>query len=566
MSVVERQRRWHSAKPIKPTGSDGHFPVGGIDTTTVASSCRTGSHAILPENNSRQVTDCSPLRVSLPKVTMSYGRELSPPQLASLVCEGDEVAAMSFGAFSPPRSSSQAAASFKSAATKLSSMRSMLSSPMTSPSGRSTPVKLEMSVTEQIARKSRKSTVLDDKNALLILAIPDYDEYKILQPYSCRTLTNRNKFVGGRDFITRHNPQEVDDFKKQYSRDVGNLNRHRSVVSPPGSTLMAAGLLTGTSASTLSLDSLPSPGISSKIGSNNSEEIWKRAYTASQKVCWVLTEFGIERLIGPEYRMTTRLSVLPQEKALSPPRSVAPFSCRRPVSPPMSALSGSESARVGSRVNLLDEKTLGGLTRTAAYSPASRPPTSPARCPSRSGFTDYRLSKETPSMTSPSRPLYIDTLNQPLSPALAPTTPSFHSAFSHSEHLRSPLVVAAAAASTSNAGSPTTRPFAMEIAPPIISLGTLQIGEVYLFPVRIRNVGFKQERFRVRKVEATCNGFEAALAEATFDKDTARLAAGLAGIVTLALSFRVAGRVNGALHIETEAAGESQVSIKAVVR
>ncbi|KAE9258196.1 hypothetical protein PF002_g318 [Phytophthora fragariae] len=86
-----------------------------------------------------------------------------------------------------------------------------------------------MSITEQIARQTRQSTVLDPKNALLVMAIPDYDDYKIMQPYSCRSLSNKSKFVGGRDFITRHNPQEVNDFKKQYSRDFGNLNRHRLV-------------------------------------------------------------------------------------------------------------------------------------------------------------------------------------------------------------------------------------------------------------------------------------------------------------------------------------------------
>lgn len=105
----------------------------------------------------------------------------------------------------------------------------------------------------------------------------------------------------------------------------------------------------------------------------------------------------------------------------------------------------------------------------------------------------------------------------------------------------------------------------MEVAPPVISLGTLQ-AEVYLFPVRVRNVGFKQERFRAKRTTATCAGFDAALAEATFDKDAARLAPGLAGIVTLALSFRVPGRVTGFLLLETEGAGKCEVPIKAVVR
>uniref|UniRef100_H3HCK1 RING-type domain-containing protein n=1 Tax=Phytophthora ramorum TaxID=164328 RepID=H3HCK1_PHYRM len=111
-----------------------------------------------------------------------------------------------------------------------------------------------MSLTEQIARLTRKSTVLDPKNALLIMAIPDYDDYKIMQPYSCRSLSNKSKFVGGRDFITRHNPQEVNDFKKQYSRDVGNLNRHRSILAPPPSNLSAIGLFSSSSGSANNTD------------------------------------------------------------------------------------------------------------------------------------------------------------------------------------------------------------------------------------------------------------------------------------------------------------------------
>lgn len=191
--------------------------------------------------------------------------------------ESSAAPAAALAAFSPFRSPSKSGASFKNATAKLSSVRSLLStnsslSPINA-SGRSTPVKSEMSVTEQIARKTRKSTVLDEKNALLIMAIPDYDEYKIMQPYSCRTLTNRGKFVGGRDFITRHNPQEVNDFKKQFSREVGNLNRHHSVVSPPGSTLAAAGLLTGTSSSSLSIDSQPSPSSALNSLSNNDRQV-----------------------------------------------------------------------------------------------------------------------------------------------------------------------------------------------------------------------------------------------------------------------------------------------------
>ncbi|RLN50631.1 hypothetical protein BBJ29_005497 [Phytophthora kernoviae] len=138
-----------------------------------------------------------------------------------------------------------------------------------------------MSITEQIARQTRKSTVLDPKNALLIMAIPDYDDYKIMQPYSCRSLTNKSKFMGNRDFITRHNPQEVNEFKKQYSREVGNLNRHRSIVSPPTTDVSAVGLLSSISWSVGLLSPLPKCG----SGNNNlptmDNVLWRKTFTSS---------------------------------------------------------------------------------------------------------------------------------------------------------------------------------------------------------------------------------------------------------------------------------------------
>lgn len=475
--------------------------------------------------------------------------------------------------------------------------------PQATRSGRSTPVQLlEMSVTEQIARKTRKSTVLDAKNALLILAIPDYDDYKVLQPYSCRSLSNKSKFVGGKDFITRHNPQEVSEFKKQYSRDVGNLNRHRSVLAPP--QLLTAGSATGASFSSssafafLASQSLASSSsLNASSGLGASTEIWKQAFTAGQKPCWVLTEFGIDTLIGPEYRITTRVSMLP---ALSPNQTLhsatrsastdTPFisSIRSPLRPetPLSSFTERESARIGAGIDLLDSKQLAALTRTAMYSPKSRPaspPRSPYRAPASTAINSGAFTDRSPSKVHQfghvppgARPAtddgthshaHMSSLESPSphrsrvdAPSMSPLKDQHSATEQHQQHL------ALSPSRTTTGASPTTQPFAMEISPPQISLGTLRRGEVYLFPLRVRNVGFKQERFRVQHVSATCAGFSAVIAEASYDRDAARLAPGLAAILTLTLCFQHPGKIYGRVQVATEGVGRCEVEIRGVVR
>ncbi|KAJ0400138.1 hypothetical protein ATCC90586_007220 [Pythium insidiosum] len=85
--------------------------------------------------------------------------------------------------------------------------------------------------------------------------------------------------------------------------------------------------------------------------------------------------------------------------------------------------------------------------------------------------------------------------------------------------------------------SATLLPQAMEISPTRIVLDGLAIGEVYLFPVRVRNVGTKQERYRVKQLCATSGSHDATIARAGFDKSTARLAPGLAAIITVTFCF-----------------------------
>lgn len=461
-------------------------------------------------------------------------------------------------------------------------------------------------MTEQIARKARKSTVLDDKNALLILAIPDYDDYKILQPYSCRSLSNKSKFVGSKDFITRHNPQEVSEFKKQYSRDIGNLNRHRSILAPPttagASQLFSGG---GSLSGSTSLAFFASPSKTSASTSSTSSlksgstEIWRQAFTADQKPCWVLTDFGIESLIGPEYRITTRVPMLPalsphsnnssssrlENSATSSPHFVP--SLRSPLRPetPLALASFTErdSARIGIGANLLDEKQLASLSRIAAYSPKSRPPSPPRslyqagptgvspsgaltdRSPSKLHQFGHRIPLNRPSTdpaTSPSHHAHLED-HLAKGPSLSPSkdysnahlslNPASSTAIVHHHH-------------TQEAVSPTTQPFAMEISPPCVTLGTLRRGEVYLFPIRVRNVGFKQERFRVKHVSASCAAFEAAIAEASYDRESARLAPGLAAILTLTLCFQHPGKIFGRVQVETEGVGSCEVEIRGAVR
>lgn len=468
-------------------------------------------------------------------------------------------------------------------AHRRSSTRSMLlaastSGPPSRSGGRATPpIRMEMSVTEQIARQTRKSTVLDPKNALLIMAIPDYDDYKIMQPYSCRSFSNKSKFIGGRDFITRHNPQEVNDFKMKYSRDVGNLNRHRSILAPPRSNLSPTGLF---SSSSESIGCLASP-------SNNNDKwlkdgsLWRKTFTSTKQVCWVLTDYGIQTLIGPEYRLTTRTPVLP---ALPSPRPLKPLSlplsCRsaRPETPSsLAAFSARESARKGFGVDLADEKTLAALSRFAVSTPKSRkPPCSPS-----TRLTDLTTLKSDESSASTLSSSESRTDGAELL-SLAPYAGvswersdeyDQNESASPQETTSQKKTVGflfASAAPSSEQRLPVvasmTQNFAVEVSPPLLHLGTLQTGQVYLFPVRVRNVGFRQERFRVNRVVATCSGFSASIAEANYQREAARLAPGLAAIVTVALSFHHPGRATGSLRVEAEGLGACDIEIKCIVR
>ncbi|RLN05866.1 hypothetical protein BBJ28_00010327 [Nothophytophthora sp. Chile5] len=465
-----------------------------------------------------------------------------------------------------------------------------------------------MSITEQIARKTRKSTVLDSKNALLIMAIPDYDDYKIMQPYSCRSLSSKTKFVGGRDFITRHNPQEVNDFKKQYSRDVGNLNRHRSILAPPSTILSATTLFASSSGP---IGSLAPPPEGAR--DNNSKwaadggQIWRKTFTSSMKACWVLTEHGIQTLIGPEYRLTTRvpvLPVLPSPRPQKPP--ILSLSCRssvtfrKPETPTLSAVSARESIRKGVGVDLSDEKTLAALSRLAARSQRpNTPPCSPfkklagptpanLRSPSNRSSAIEPYGGETdpnPSESSNDSPQIDGTELLLLAPYAEiswekeseqdrdqeqrqhlPTPQSG----SPSQQKKTSEFLLSIAPAVSPARLPVVssalQPFAAEVSPPSLVLGTLHAGQVYLFPVRVRNVGLRQERFRVNRVAATSAGFNASIAEASYQREAARLAPGLAAIVTVALSFQHPGRVVGSMRVEAEGLGACDVEIKGVVR
>lgn len=431
----------------------------------------------------------------------------------------------------------------------------------------------EMGITEQIARSTRKSTVLDAKNALKVLAIPDYDEYRILQPYSCRSST-KAKFVGGVDFVTRHNPQEVNDFKKQYSRDVGNLSRQRSIVSPPSTNLLmlAPGSATSSTSSLLRSSTPPPISASSSTSLDASKDVWRRTFTPGRKPCWVLTDHGINTLIGPEYSITTRLPLLPPVESPRAPMNSFPHSCRSPLRPEtpasVSAFTARECSKLGRGVDLTSEKSLAVLSRIAAYSPSSRlpsPPRSPYRMPA-AQVSPPKLRHKPPPHSST---FFCDDHERErsdcsvasASPAAASKSPYVefpHTTLASYWKQRDPVDAAMP--------SPTTRPFAMEISPPCVRLGVLNAGEVYLFPVRIRNVGIKAERFRVQHMNATCSGHRALIADANYDKETARLAAGLAAILTLTLSFQHQGKISGRLQVATEGVGSCEIEIHGVVR
>ncbi|ETK90212.1 hypothetical protein F442_06138 [Phytophthora nicotianae P10297] len=481
----------------------------------------------------------------------------------------------------PTGNNSNSCSSLPIPAHRRSTTRSMLltastPAPPSRSGGRVTPpIRMEMSITEQIARQTRKSTVLDPKNALLLMAIPDYDDYKIMQPYSCRSLSNKSKFVGGRDFITRHNPQEVNDFKMKYSRDVGNLNRHRSILAPPTSNLPATGLF---SSSSESIGSLGSPNNNDKWLKDGS--LWRKTFTSTMKVCWVLTDYGIQTLIGPEYRLTTRTPVLPAIPSPGPLKPLSlPLSCRsaRPETPSsLAAFSARESARKGFGVDLADEKTLAALSRFAVSTPKSRkPPCSPS-----TRFTDLKAPKSDESSStlssSESRTDGAELLSlAPYADVSWERNDEFEqndSASPQDTNSQKKTVgfSLACPATTTDLRLPVvssmTQNFAVEVSPPSLALGTLLTGQVYLFPVRVRNVGFRQERFRVNRVVATCAGFSASIAEANYQRECARLAPGLAAIVTVALSFHHPGRATGSLRVEAEGLGACDVEIKCTVR
>ncbi|KAL3672087.1 hypothetical protein V7S43_002751 [Phytophthora oleae] len=475
---------------------------------------------------------------------------------------------------SPVNNNSNSCNSLPMPAHRRSSTRSMLlamPSPPSRSGGRVTPtMKKEMSVTEQIARQTRKSTVLDPKNALLVMAIPDYDDYKIMQPYSCRSLSNKNKFVGGRDFITRHNPQEVNDFKMQYSRDIGNLNRHRSILAPPPSNLSATGLFSSSSGSA---GLLASPSNNDKWLKDGS--LWRKTFTATMKACWVLTDYGIQTLIGPEYRVTTRTPVLPaissprpQKPPLLPLSSRLPATTARPETPSsLASFSARESARKGIGVDLADEKTLAALSRLAVSIPRPRTPLCP---PSITKLQSVKSNSES-SASNPSSCFDGAELLSLAPYADLSWVRSDESEVQATSPQYQPQQKTCGFPPTSPqprlpAVSPMHQHFAMEVSPPSLVLGTLQTGQVYLFPVRVRNVGSRQERFRVNRVVATCAGFDASIAEANYQRESARLAPGLAAIVTVALSFHHPGRAMGTLHVEAEGVGFYDIDIKCIVR
>ncbi|KAE9052433.1 hypothetical protein PR001_g506 [Phytophthora rubi] len=399
--------------------------------------------------------------------------------------------------------------------------------PQSRSGGRITPpVKAEMSITEQIARQTRKSTVLDPKNALLVMAIPDYDDYKIMQPYSCRSLSNKSKFVGGRDFVTRHNPQEVNDFKKQYSRDFGNLNRHRSILASPTSNLSTIGLFSSSSGS---IGLQESPSKNGSISNNNllskDGALWRKAFTSTMKACWVLTEFGIQALIGPEYRLTTRTPVLP---ALPSPRPQRPpiltLSCRspatsfRPETPSsLSAFSARESARKGIGVDLADEKTLAALSRLAVSTPKLRsPPSSPLKRSTKPNSESVSTPPSSGACTDGAEMLslapYAD-ISWELKDECDrnQTATSFETTPATQQKNVGVSLASTAPSSSLPVVSSTTQHFAMEVSPPMLALGTLQTGQVYLFPVR----NFRIRVDPLRSLQRS--GYKATVSSTDFD-------------------------------------------------
>ncbi|GLD97567.1 hypothetical protein PINS_up006257 [Pythium insidiosum] len=78
--------------------------------------------------------------------------------------------------------------------------------------------------------------------------------------------------------------------------------------------------------------------------------------------------------------------------------------------------------------------------------------------------------------------------------------------------------------------------------------------------------GPSKSGYRVKQLSAASGSLDATIARAAFDKSTARLAPGLAAIITVTFCFSRRGPISGTLEIETEGVGTCVLAVDGFVR
>ncbi|ETV99598.1 hypothetical protein, variant [Aphanomyces invadans] len=310
--------------------------------------------------------------------------------------------------------------------------------------------------------------VLDEKGRLMLEVLQDYGPYTPRREYSCRSLPKPRQD----DFILRHNAQNIHDFKKEYSKRFGTLNRR-----PPQFHM-------------------DSHDVRVSVATHH-EPLWKETGDG----VWMLTDRGHYTLVQSNSTSVPRATItLP---ALSQRILGSPFK---------------EKAAVGRHVDLSEDASFAALVRQHLYSPrpVAQHSFAKARIPkyalaqqqlTRRPSTSDGLTLATPSSpkshsphTRPYSSDYKDTLHWPHSPVASPKP----SPFGHH----------------ADASDKTTATFSVvDIEPSIVNFHMVTAKQTYHFPVKVHNVGTKQERFRIRSLTVKSGGVECLQAVVRGPKD-----------------------------------------------
>ncbi|KDO35138.1 hypothetical protein SPRG_01205 [Saprolegnia parasitica CBS 223.65] len=383
------------------------------------------------------------------------------------------------------------------------------------PSPRSSRAVLDSARRQQTERTLLRSPtsptrrVLDEKSQLMLEVLQDYGPYSPRREYSCRSLPKPRS----EDFVLRHNAQNIHDFKQAYSKSYGTLNR-----KPPQFALNCP----PTSPYAKRPPSPPHPP---------AEPLWKQ----SKPNVWVLTEHGLRSLVGVA------------TPHAAPPR-LLPSIAKRPPE----ASSFQAHAQVGSHIDLSKDNEFASLVRLHHYSPRTTP-LPPSTAHARNAA--YALSMLGRPSTSP------DVGGSPGSGGRRPMSSEDRAAmygfFAMSSSpskspLRSPKKPASPPKPEQLCPSISLKHMSlMEVEPSIINFDRVRRGQTYHFPIKIRNFGTKQERFRVRSIALKAGGAECSTVQVEYDREKAKIAPGLSAMLLVIATFERSGAISGVLDIES---------------